>query len=82
LITEAGFPPGVINIINEFGEVKALLASHMQIQTIGFTCSATVRRKFQEAAAESTFKLKTLELGGNSTAIIFTDANMGYDVAK
>jgi aldehyde dehydrogenase (NAD+) len=82
LIKEAGFPPGVINIINGYGKVGALLAAHMQIRKISFTGSAAVGRKIQEAAAKSNLKRVTLELGGKSPAIIFDDANMENAVAK
>lgn len=82
LIKEAGFPPGVINILNGDGKVGALLASHMQIRKISFTGSAHVGRKIQVAAAQSNLKRVTLELGGKSPAIIFEDANIENAVAK
>jgi aldehyde dehydrogenase (NAD+) len=82
LFKEAGFPPGVVNIINGAGKVGALLASHMQIRKISFTGSATVGRKIQEAAAKSNLKRVTLELGGKSPAIIFDDANLENAIAK
>jgi aldehyde dehydrogenase (NAD+) len=82
LVKEAGFPPGVINIVNGAGKVGALLASHMHIRKISFTGSANVGRKIQMAAAQSNLKRVTLELGGKSPAIIFDDANMENAVAK
>jgi acyl-CoA reductase-like NAD-dependent aldehyde dehydrogenase len=52
LIKEAGFPPGVINIVNGDGKVGAALASHMDINKISFTGSAFAGKKVQELAAK------------------------------
>lgn len=76
LLNEAGFPPGVINIVTGDGKVGALLASHMQIAKIAFTGSATAGRAVQIAAAKSNLKRVTLELGGKSPALIFDDADI------
>lgn len=76
LLNEAGFPPGVINIITGDGKVGALLASDMEIKKIAFTGSAAAGRQVQIAAAKSNLKKVTLELGGKSPAIIFDDADI------
>lgn len=76
LIVEAGFPPGVINLINGGGDVGAMLASHMKIAKIAFTGSTTTGRKVQEAAAKSNLKRVSLELGGKSPSIVFDDADL------
>ncbi|KAH6959917.1 aldehyde dehydrogenase [Ilyonectria sp. MPI-CAGE-AT-0026] len=76
LIQEAGFPPGVINILAGAGKVGALLASHMNIAKIAFTGSVATGRAVQLAATKSNLKRVTLELGGKSPAIIFNDANI------
>jgi aldehyde dehydrogenase (NAD+) len=52
LIKEAGFPPGVINIINGDGKVGAALASHMDVNKISFTGSVFAGKKVQELAAK------------------------------
>lgn len=52
LVKEAGFPPGVINIITGDGKVGAAMASHMDIDKIGFTGSVFAGKKFQELAAQ------------------------------
>lgn len=75
-IKEAGFPPGVINIITGDGTVGAALASHMDINKISFTGSAFAGKKVQELAAKSNLKRVTLELGGKSPSLIFADANI------
>ncbi|KAI0160646.1 aldehyde dehydrogenase [Xylariaceae sp. FL1272] len=76
LIKEAGFPPGVFQILSGDGSTGALLASHMKVRKISFTGSTTTGRKIQEMAAKSNLKRITLELGGKSPAIVFDDANL------
>ena len=76
LINEAGFPPGVINVVTGAGPVGSLLAYHMDIRKIAFTGSAVAGRKVMEAASKSNLKHVSLELGGKSPALIFDDANL------
>jgi aldehyde dehydrogenase (NAD+) len=76
LFRQAGFPPGVVNLISGGGKVGSLLASHMDIAKISFTGSGASGRLVQIAAAESNLKHVSLELGGKSPAIIFDDANI------
>ena len=76
LLNEAGFPPGVINIVTGAGPVGSLLASHMDIAKIAFTGSAFAGRAVMAAAAKSNLKIVSLELGGKSPAIIFDDAEL------
>jgi aldehyde dehydrogenase (NAD+) len=76
LIKEAGFPPGVVNMITGAGATGALLASHMRIDKIAFTGSAATGRAVTIAAAKSNLKHVSLELGGKSPAIIFDDAEL------
>ncbi|KAF2811426.1 putative aldehyde dehydrogenase [Mytilinidion resinicola] len=76
LAKEAGFPPGVINIVTGAGATGAMLASHMKIRKISFTGSVFAGKKVQELAAKSNLKRVTLELGGKSPSIIFEDADM------
>jgi aldehyde dehydrogenase (NAD+) len=77
LIKEAGFPPGVINIISGFGKVAgAAISSHMDIDKVAFTGSTVVGRQVMKAAAGSNLKKVTLELGGKSPNIIFNDADV------
>jgi len=77
LIKEAGFPPGVINIISGFGKVAgAAISSHMDVDKVAFTGSTVVGRQVMKAAAGSNLKKVTLELGGKSPNIIFNDADI------
>lgn len=75
-IKEAGFPPGVINIVSGSGLTGSLLASHMKIWKISFTGSTLSGRKVQDAATKSNLKVVTLELGGKSPALVFNDAEL------
>ncbi|ORE09080.1 aldehyde dehydrogenase [Rhizopus microsporus var. microsporus] len=81
LVIEAGFPPGVINIITGYGaKAGDALARHMKVAKIAFTGSTLVGRMVMKAAAESNLKKVTLELGGKSPNIIFDDADLDQAV--
>ncbi|KAF1937254.1 aldehyde dehydrogenase [Clathrospora elynae] len=75
LFKEAGFPPGVVNILTGAGKTGALLASHIDIEKISFTGSGPSGQKVVEAANKSNMKRVTLELGGKSPALVFEDAD-------
>ncbi|WP_335870815.1 aldehyde dehydrogenase family protein [Bacillus sp. 2205SS5-2] len=76
LIDEAGFPPGVVNIVPGFGETAGQpLVDHPNVDKIAFTGSTEVGRMIMERAAK-TLKRVTLELGGKSPNIILPDADM------
>jgi phenylacetaldehyde dehydrogenase len=75
LLLEAGFPPGVVNIITGFGDAGAALASHPDVDKIAFTGSTAVGKKIVAAAAGNLKKL-SLELGGKAPNIIFADADL------
>jgi aldehyde dehydrogenase (NAD+) len=76
LAEEAGFPPGVINVVTGYGnEVGAPLVEHPKVAKIGFTGSEMGGQKIYESAARD-FKHVTLELGGKSANIVFADANL------
>ncbi|KAL1637160.1 hypothetical protein SLS56_000818 [Neofusicoccum ribis] len=81
LVKEAGFPPGVIQLLSGPGSTGALLAAHAGVAKISFTGSAATGRKIQEAATRSNMKRVTLELGGKSPAIVFDDADLDNAVA-
>ncbi|KAK7208075.1 aldehyde dehydrogenase domain-containing protein [Myxozyma melibiosi] len=77
LIKEAGFPPGVINIVSGFGrDAGNAIAYHMKIKKVAFTGSTMVGRTIMKAAAESNLKKVTLELGGKSPNIVFDDVDI------
>lgn len=83
LIKEAGFPPGVVNILPGFGPTAgAAIASHMGIDKVAFTGSTEVGKLIQEAAGKSNLKRVTLELGGKNPNIIFADADLDLAVEQ
>ena len=72
---EVGLPPGVVNVINGFGETcGASLVEHPLVDKIAFTGSTEVGKLITRAAANS-LKRVTLELGGKSPNIFFADAD-------
>jgi betaine-aldehyde dehydrogenase len=74
-LTDAGLPPGVVNIITGFGEsCGAPLVRHPDVNKVAFTGSAEVGKAIMRAAAD-TVKRVTLELGGKSPNIFFADAD-------
>jgi len=80
LFAEAGFPPGVVNVVTGFGaEVGEPLVTHPDVAHIGFTGGEASGQKIHELAARH-FKTVTLELGGKSPNIVFDDANLDQAV--
>lgn len=76
LATEAGIPPGVVNVVTGYGpDVAAPLARHPEIDKIAFTGGGRNGRLVSVAAAER-FCPVTLELGGKSPNIIFEDCDL------
>ncbi|MBW4641641.1 MAG: aldehyde dehydrogenase family protein [Goleter apudmare HA4340-LM2] len=82
LIIEAGFPPGVVNILSGYGPTAgAAIARHMDIDKVAFTGSTEVGHLIMEASAKSNLKRVTLELGGKSPNIVFADADLHAAIA-
>ena len=79
LFEEAGFPPGVVNVVTGLGsEAGAALVDHPDVAKIAFTGSDSSGQKIYEAAARG-LKHISLELGGKSPNIVFDDAE--FDAA-
>lgn len=75
LIVEAGFPPGVVNILPGYGPTAGqALARHPDVDKVAFTGSTEVGHLIMKYAAESNLKRVTLELGGKSPNIVLADA--------
>jgi len=75
LIDEAGFPPGVFNLVNGDGAITGdALTSHPDINMISFTGSTRAGALISQNAAKD-FKRVSLELGGKGANIIFKDAD-------
>jgi len=76
LIAEAGFPPGVVNILTGEGETSgAALVAHPGVDKIAFTGSTEVGKIINKAATD-TLKRVSLELGGKSPVIVLPDADV------
>jgi acyl-CoA reductase-like NAD-dependent aldehyde dehydrogenase len=76
LIVEAGFPPGVVNIVPGYGhKAGAALSSHVDVDKIAFTGSTQIGKLILEAAAINT-KRVTLEMGGKSPLVITEDFDL------
>lgn len=76
LATEAGLPPGVLNLVTGYGhEAGQALIEHPGIAKISFTGSTATGRKIVAASGANFTKL-TLELGGKSANIVFPDADL------
>jgi phenylacetaldehyde dehydrogenase len=81
LFQEAGFPPGVVNILTGFGETAgAALSAHPDVDKIAFTGSTEVGKLIARAATGNLKKV-SLELGGKSPAIILADADLDIAIA-
>jgi aldehyde dehydrogenase (NAD+) len=76
LIPEAGFPPGVINIVNGYGkEAGAVLAAHLDVDKVAFTGSTVTGKQIMKTASVN-MKNITLETGGKSPLLVFDDAEL------
>ena len=76
LVDEAGFPPGVFNLVQGFGEeVGAALVNDPRARRISFTGSPETGRIIGEAAAKNLVPF-TAELGGKGPFIVFADADL------
>jgi len=76
LIEQAGFPPGVVNVVTGFGaEVGTPLVEHPKVAKVAFTGSDATGQRIYEAAAKG-LKRVSMELGGKSPNIVFDDAHL------
>jgi len=76
LAIEAGFPAGVINLINGFGETAGdAIVTHPGIDKVAFTGHMDTAKIIQKRAAD-TLKRTTFELGGKSPNVVFADCDM------
>ncbi|SAK79885.1 aldehyde dehydrogenase family protein [Caballeronia ptereochthonis] len=76
IIEEAGFPPGVVNIVTGFGATAgAALAAHEDVDKIAFTGSTATGKRIVEASLGNLKKV-SLELGGKSPVFVFPDADL------
>merc|ERR1712121_65337 len=76
LLVEAGFPPGVVNIVPGYGPTAgAAISQHPDVDKVAFTGSTEIGKRVMTAAANSNLKRVTLELGGKRPFIFFADVD-------
>ena len=76
IIMEAGFPPGVVNIVHGYGRLAGTaLTSHMDVDKITFTGSSVTGQQIIQSSTVNVKRL-TMELGGKSPNIVFADADL------
>ncbi len=76
ILTEAGFPPGVVNIVPGFGPTAgAAISGHAQVDKVAFTGEVGTGKIIMQAAAGN-LKRVSLELGGKAPNIVFADADI------
>ena len=76
LVEEAGFPPGVFNVVTGFGvPTGQALVRHPGVDKVAFTGSMQTGKQVMKDAADHLAKV-TLELGGKSPNIVFEDADL------
>ncbi|XP_022701443.1 aldehyde dehydrogenase, mitochondrial-like [Varroa jacobsoni] len=81
LVKEAGFPPGVVNLLPGYGETAGrAIAVHPDADKVAFTGSTEVGKLIMQAAGSSNLKRVTLELGGKSPNVVFADADIDHAI--
>ncbi|XP_060526211.1 aldehyde dehydrogenase, mitochondrial-like isoform X2 [Cylas formicarius] len=76
LCKEAGFPPGVVNVVPGFGDAGAALVANTNVDKVAFTGSTEVGKLIQQNSGVGNLKRVTLELGGKSPNIILADVDI------
>ncbi|MFZ9594983.1 MAG: aldehyde dehydrogenase family protein [Bdellovibrionia bacterium] len=77
---EAGFPPGVVNLIHGEREVGSRLVTHESVDAVLFTGSYEVGLKIKQDTLHQHWKLLALEMGGKNSAIVWGDAHLDLAV--
>ena len=82
ILTEAGIPPGVMNVIpsRRSGEVVSAMLHHPAVRKLSFTGSTEVGRSLLKEAADCVVNC-SMELGGNAPFLVFDDADIDSAVA-
>jgi succinate-semialdehyde dehydrogenase / glutarate-semialdehyde dehydrogenase len=81
ILSEAGLPPGVVNVITTHtsSKVSAPIIADPRLRKLSFTGSTEVGRKLLQQASEGILRT-SMELGGNAPFLIFDDADLGAAV--
>ncbi|UZX03000.1 aldehyde dehydrogenase [Arthrobacter sp. CDRTa11] len=80
LLSEAGLPPGVVNVVPAEREVSEYLVTHPRVNKVTFTGSSVAGRRIAELCGHDLRRV-TLELGGKSAAVILDDADLDAAVS-
>ena len=81
LVADAGFPPGVVNILPGNAEAGAALVEHPLVKKVTFTGGPDTAKRILHSCAEQ-MKPVVLELGGKSANIIFADADLDNAITQ
>lgn len=80
LFEEAGFPPGVVNLVHGDGEVGEALVKNPGVNVVLFTGSYDVGRRIQELSASMYDRIVACEMGSKSAVIVCEDARLDLAV--
>jgi aldehyde dehydrogenase (NAD+) len=80
LFEEAGFPPGVINLVHGSGEVGEALVRNPDVNVVLFTGSYEVGQRIQQLSAEHHDRIVAAEMGSKSAVIVCADARLDLAV--
>jgi betaine-aldehyde dehydrogenase len=81
LMTEAGLPDGVLNVVQGFAETGRALVNHPGVAKVSLTGEAETGKLVASEAAKSSLKHVTMELGGKSPLLVFDDADLDNAVS-
>jgi len=79
---EAGFAPGVFNLVQGSRDISKALVSHPQVHGVLFTGSYPVGKAIKQATIDQPWKILALEMGGINSAIVHEDANLDQALAE
>ena len=82
LFMDAGFPPGVLNVVHGGGRTGAALAEHRETDGLVFTGSYATGRRIRQATFDMPHKKISLELGGKNPAVVLDDADLEQAVRE
>lgn len=82
LFHDAGFTPGVFNMVHGLGATGAALAGHAELDGLVFTGSYATGRRIRQATFDQPHKKVSLELGGRNPAVVLDDADLDQAVRE
>lgn len=83
LIKEAGFPPGVVNVVPGYGKICGqYISNHPEINKVSFTGSTEIGMHIMQDAGKSNLKRCSLELSGKCPLVVFEDTDLDFAVQQ